>query len=75
MKDSGITTGRLVRLKGLCEKTSMSRSSIYEAIATGEFPRPIKVGPRASAWLESEVDAWIEERVRERDGDNERGAA
>ena len=31
------------------------------------FPRPTKLGPRAVAWVESEVDAWIDARIAERD--------
>jgi prophage regulatory protein len=63
---------RLTEVKG---RTGKSASSIYEAIAAGQFPRPIKVGPRTSAWVEAEVDAWIEDRIRERDGESVRGAA
>jgi prophage regulatory protein len=33
----------------------------------GKFPRRIQVGPNRVAWLESEVDAWVAERVAERD--------
>jgi len=53
--------------------TGKSTSSIYEAIAAGTFPRPVKVGPRTSAWLEAEVDDWIAERIRERDEESARG--
>lgn len=66
---------RLLRLTEVKSRTGKSASSIYAAIAAGEFPRPIKVGPRTSAWVESEVDAWIEDRIRERDEESERGAA
>ena len=30
-----------------------------------KFPKPIKLGPRASGWLESEINAWISERIAE----------
>lgn len=30
---------------------------------TGRFPRPVKLSPSRNAWLESDVDAWIESRV------------
>ena len=32
--------------------------------ADPQFPRPIKIGARASAWLACEIDAFIAERVR-----------
>lgn len=66
---------RLLRLPEVRVKTGKSTSSIYDAIGEGSFPRPVKVGPRTSAWVEAEVDAWIAERIRERDGETERGAA
>ena len=47
-------------------KTGLSRSTIYEKMKNGTFPKPIKLGPRAVGWLETEVDAWISERISQR---------
>ncbi len=44
-----------------------SRSTIYSLIAAGDFPAPVKLGPRASAWVKSEVEAWAESRIAERE--------
>ena len=66
---------RLLRLPEVKAKTGKCASAIYAEGATGAFPAPIKIGSRASAWVEAEVDAWIAERIRERDGESERGAA
>jgi prophage regulatory protein len=30
----------------------------------GQFPKPVRLSARKLAWLESDVDAWIEERIR-----------
>ncbi|MDP4984430.1 helix-turn-helix transcriptional regulator, partial [Pseudoalteromonas tunicata] len=43
--------------------TTLSRSSIYKKIAEGSFPKPIKLGDRAVAWLEHDVLQWIENRI------------
>lgn len=43
--------------------TGRSRSSIYDGIATGTFPKPVKTGARAVAWPESVIRAWIAERM------------
>lgn len=43
------------------------RQHLHRLIKAGEFPRPVKVGLARNAWLESEVDAWLQKRVRERD--------
>lgn len=55
---------QLIRLKEVKAKTGLSRSAIY---ADPSIPKPVKIGPRAVAWVESEVDAWIEARIASRD--------
>ncbi len=42
--------------------TGLSRSSIYDMMDKGEFPRPIRIGKRAVAWPQSEIEAWLAER-------------
>lgn len=45
-------------------RTGLSRSSIYERMSAGTFPKARRVPGEFSVWwLESEVDAWIAERV------------
>lgn len=58
---------QLLRLPAVCERTGLSRARIYVLAKRGEFPQPVKIGTRASAWPALEVDEWIESRVRERD--------
>jgi prophage regulatory protein len=41
----------------------ISRSHAHALAAQGKFPKPIKLGARASGWLESEVNSWLEDRV------------
>lgn len=45
-----------------------SRMHIYRLMKSGEFPKTVPVGKNRVAWLESELDAWIESRVAQRDG-------
>jgi prophage regulatory protein len=48
--------------------TGLTRSSIYERMATGTFPKPIRLGEgRAVGWLQSEIIAWQQKRKAERD--------
>lgn len=42
--------------------TGLSRSTIYDMMDRGEFPRPIRIGRRAVAWPESAVLAWLADR-------------
>ena len=62
----------LLRLGEVCRRTCKSRSEIYRRIAAGDFPQPVKLGERASAWPEHEVTAWIASRIAARDA---KGAA
>ena len=57
----------LLRCAAVERLTCRSRTLIYRDIREGRFPAPIKIGPKASAWLASEVEAWIAARVAERD--------
>jgi prophage regulatory protein len=55
---------RLLRLPSVESLTGLKRAHIYNLAKKGEFPRPLKIGARASAWRETQVQAWIEERIR-----------
>jgi prophage regulatory protein len=44
---------------------SWSRQYIRRLEKAGKFPHHFNIGPQTIAWLESEIDAWIEERVAE----------
>ena len=57
----------LIRLPKVMEKTGFSEPWIYRLMSQKRFPRPTKLGPRAVAWVEDEVDAWIDARIAERD--------
>jgi prophage regulatory protein len=52
------------------EVTGWSTSTLYDKIATGAFPKPVKLDPngRAVGWLETEVAEWQAQRIAERDG-------
>jgi prophage regulatory protein len=50
------------------EITGLSRSTIYARIKAGAFPKPVPLGARSVGWLQSDIEAWIEERIARRDG-------
>jgi len=54
----------VLRRRVVEEKTGLSCSTIYELMNKGEFPRPIQIAPRAVGWLESEIDSWIDARIK-----------
>jgi prophage regulatory protein len=61
------STHEILRRPAVTRKTGLASSSLYAAIARGEFPKPIKLGERSVGWLGREVDAWIEGRAAKRD--------
>ena len=56
--------GRLLRLNEVIERTALGRSTIYRLTRASLFPEPLKIGPRAVRWRESEVEAWLAARPR-----------
>ena len=65
----------VLKLRAVSEKTGLKSSAIYQRIAQGTFPRQVKLGPKASGWIESEIDFWIADRIRERDAKHSRREA
>lgn len=58
---------RLLKLKTVIDVTGISRSHLYALVEKGEFPKQIKLSERSSAWIESEVQGWIDSRIAQRD--------
>ena len=54
---------RFLRLPAVQQRVPYSRSSIYSMVAAGSFPAPHRLGARAVAWLEAEVEKWVEARI------------
>lgn len=59
-------TKRFLSFKEVIDRVCFSKTHIYRMIAEGRFPRQVKLGPQKAAFLESEIMAWIEERIQAR---------
>ena len=55
---------RLLRREDVESLVGLSRSAIYRLMRAGQFPEPLKIGPRAVRWPASEIEAWLAERPR-----------
>jgi prophage regulatory protein len=44
-------------------RAGLSRSTIYQRVAEGDFPKPINLGARAVGWLEAEIEEWLSAQV------------
>lgn len=53
----------ILRLQAVKQRTGLSRSSIYQHMKAGTFPRRLSLGPRSVGWLEADINAWIEARI------------
>jgi len=56
---------RLIPLKEVLGRTSTGKTRIYELLAEGRFPQPVRLG-RHIAFVESEIDTWILQQMAKR---------
>lgn len=54
---------RFLRLTDVLGRIPYSRSTIYQLVAQGKFPKPISLGERAVAWVEADIDKWMADRI------------
>lgn len=57
---------RLIRLREVIDRVGLRKTALYARVRTGEFPKPVNLGG-VVAWVESEVDAWIEAKITARE--------
>ena len=56
-----------IRLPEVRQKVGMSKSHIYNLMGSGDFPAQIKISQKISVWVASEIDDWVEEKIKQRD--------
>jgi prophage regulatory protein len=62
-------SSRLITVREALERVSFSKSHLYRLINRGEFPRPVVLGLHKVAFLESEIETWIDARAKARTTD------
>ena len=69
MTDSIRHEPSILRRRQVEARTGLARSTIYQYIQEGAFPKPVQLGPRAVGWIEAEVSEWIRAQLKvARDG-------
>ena len=58
---------RLISIRQACAITSLSRTTLWKKVKDGAFPKPVDLDCNRKAFLASEIEVWIEERLAERD--------
>ena len=53
---------RLLKRREVEEITGLSRSTIYRMLNTGQFPQPVRIGPKTVRWRMSDIVKWMESR-------------
>ena len=57
---------RFLSMRRVLDITSLSRTQIYRLQAAGSFPKSVPLGTSRVAFVESEVEEWIADRIAER---------
>ncbi|MEO6279845.1 AlpA family transcriptional regulator [Roseateles sp.] len=53
-----------LRLPVVRRRTGLGRSTIYRMMSKKQFPEPVRIGLRAIAWREADIDDWMNSRPR-----------
>ena len=56
---------RLIRLPDVEGATGCEKSTIYELMKVGRFPKPVRLSARHVAWSEAAVLQWVQDRIAE----------
>ncbi|AWS34964.1 helix-turn-helix transcriptional regulator [Escherichia coli] len=59
----------MVTFWGNYEGISQSKAWIYRLIKEQRFPQSVKIGSRSIAFIESEIEEWINQRIAESRGE------
>ena len=59
-----ITEQQFIRLGEVIQITSLSKTSIYRLISEGTFPKQIQVGKRSVVWVRSDINNWINQKLK-----------
>ena len=62
---------KILRWPALLSEIPLGQNTIRDLIENGDFPKPIKLGPRTVGFLRSEIENWKSERIAARGAENE----
>jgi prophage regulatory protein len=61
---------RIMRLKEVTEKTGLAKSTVYNLISQGKFPKQIDLGARSVGWVDTEIEEWLLAKIELRDSES-----
>lgn len=60
----------VIKLPEVLQIVKCSKAKVYSEMKKGNFPKPIKLGDRAVAWVMDDVTEWLERRIKQSKQDN-----
>ena len=54
----------ILRLPAVVKATGNKKSQVYSLMASGDFPRPVRISPQCVGWYEDEILEWQQSRPR-----------
>lgn len=57
---------KIIRDAGVAEKLGVSTTTVWRKAKTDpDFPQPVRLSDAITGWIESEIDSYLERKVRE----------
>jgi prophage regulatory protein len=53
-----------LRLAQVLQETGLSKSTVYDLVKRGDFPSAVRLADKAVGWIDTEVKAWQEDRIK-----------
>ena len=69
--DNSASVKKFIVLHQVQEQVPYSASHIWRLEKSGEFPKRIRLGGNRVAWLQSEVNSWVESKLTSRNDDSQ----
>jgi prophage regulatory protein len=63
MTSFSVSPNRFLRLRQVIDLVGLRKTTLYARIGEGSFPKPVSLGGRSVAWIESEVIDWQNARI------------
>jgi len=66
MQSNPVTLKHLLSKQAVLKQIPISGATLARRVAAGAFPRPVRIGKRRVAWVQTEVSDWLAARMEER---------
>ncbi len=60
-------THKILTLTQVQDRVLFSATHIWRMERAGKFPHRVKLGPNRVGWLETEINTWLESKLKERE--------